>query len=165
MFIVFVFTTNLILSTRRHFFSIVFILRNWAHETDHWTRRQRYARYICLWRQQSREEILVLFGTTLFQIADCVSVPIFCHFVDHLWMLFENSSFKNLWRINCLGWNFVQCGRIHFTLSKIMNKLGFTTNRVFISLVGPCEAAKSKLFHHWLQIGIFPSKFDKVYFF
>ena len=30
---------------------------------------------------------------------------------------------QNLWRINCLGWNFVQCGRIHFTRTKIMNKL------------------------------------------
>ena len=45
---------------------------------------------------QSREEILVLFGTNLFQIADCFSVPTFCHFVDQLWLLLENSPFKNL---------------------------------------------------------------------
>ena len=38
-------------------------------------------------------------------------------------MLLENSSFKNLWQSNCLGWNFVQCGRIHFTVTKIMNKV------------------------------------------
>ena len=48
-----------------------------------------------------------LFGTNLFQIVDCVSVPNFCHFVDHLRLLLENSPFKNLWRMNCLGWNFV----------------------------------------------------------
>ena len=36
------------------------------------------------------------FGTNVFQIADCVSDPTFCHFVDHLWLLLENSPFKNL---------------------------------------------------------------------
>ena len=36
------------------------------------------------------------FGTNLFQIADCVSVPTFCYFVDHLWMLLKNSPLKNL---------------------------------------------------------------------
>ena len=45
--------------------------------------------------QQSRKEILVLFGTNLFQIADCVSVSTFCLFVDQLWLLLENSPFKN----------------------------------------------------------------------
>ena len=44
----------------------------------------------------------------------------------------ENSPFKNLWRINCLGWTFVHCSRIHFTLAKIMKKLFPTKNRVFI---------------------------------
>ena len=37
-----------------------------------------------------------LFGTNLFQIPDCVPVPTFCHFVDRLWLLLENSPFKNL---------------------------------------------------------------------
>ena len=55
-----------------------------------------------------------LFGTNLFLISDCVSVSTFCLFVDNLWLLLENSPFRNLWRINCLGWNFVQCSRIHF---------------------------------------------------
>ena len=35
-------------------------------------------------------------GTNLFQIVDCVSVPTFCHFVGHLWLLLKNSPFKNL---------------------------------------------------------------------
>ena len=48
-------------------------------------------------------KILGMFGTNLFQVADCVSVPTFCHFVDGLWLLLENSPFKNLWRINCFG--------------------------------------------------------------
>ena len=30
------------------------------------------------------------------------------------------------------GWNFVQCGKIHFTFSKIMNKLISSKNRVFV---------------------------------
>ena len=46
--------------------------------------------------------------------------PKFCQFVDHLCLLFENSPLRNLWRINCLDWNFVQCSRILFTCTKIM---------------------------------------------
>ena len=106
-----------------------------------------------------------LFGTNLFQIANCVSVPTFCHFIDHLWLFMENSPFKNLWRINSLGWNFVQTGRIHFTFTKFMNKLISTKNRVFISLVGTFEAGKSQLIYNWLKIGTFQPKFDKNYFF
>ena len=67
--------------------------------------------------------------------------------------------------MNCLGWNFVQCGRIHFTLAKIMNKLVSTKNRVFISLVGPSETGKSQLIYNWLKIGTFQPKFDKIYYF
>ena len=37
-----------------------------------------------------------LFGTNLFQIFNCVSVPTFCHFVYHLWLLLENSLFQKL---------------------------------------------------------------------
>ena len=48
-----------------------------------------------------------------------------------------------------------------------MNKLTFTKNRVFISLVGPSETGKSqlKLIYNWLKNGIFQPKFDKIYFF
>ena len=80
-------------------------------------------------------------------------------------MLFGISPLKNLRRINCLGWNFVQCGRIYFTLTKILNKLISTKNRVFISLVGPSETGKSQLIYNWLKIGTFQPKFDKIYFF
>ena len=106
-----------------------------------------------------------MFGTNLFQIADCVSVLTFCHFVDHLWMLLENSPFKNLWRIDCLGWKLVKCGWIHFTLTKIMKEVISRKNRVLISIVGPSETGKSQLFDNWLKIGTFKSKFDKIYFF
>ena len=106
-----------------------------------------------------------MFGTNLFQIANFVSVPAFCHFVDHLWFLLENSSFENMWRIKYLGWNFVQCGRIHFVLAKIMNKLISTKNRVFFSLVGPPETGKSQLIYNWLKIGTFQTNSDKIYFF
>ena len=106
-----------------------------------------------------------LFGTNLFQINDCVSVPTFFHFVDHLWLPLQTSPFKNLWRINCLGWNFLQCGRIPFTLTKIMNKLISTKNGVFNSFVGPSEIAKPQLIYNWLKIGTFQPKFEKIYFF
>ena len=46
-----------------------------------------------------------------------------------------------------------------------MNKLLFTKNRVFISLVGPSETGKSQLIYDWLKIGTFQPKFDKIYFF
>ena len=59
----------------------------------------------------------------------------------------------------------MQYGRIHFTLTKIMNKLISTKNRVFISLVGPSETGKSQLIYNWLKIGTFQPKFDKIYFF
>ena len=59
----------------------------------------------------------------------------------------------------------MQRGRIHFTLTKTMNKLISTKNRVFFSLVGPSETGKLQLFHNWLKIGTFQPKFDKIYFF
>ena len=46
-----------------------------------------------------------------------------------------------------------------------MNKLVFTKNRVFISLVGPSETGKSQLIYNWLKIGTFQPKFDMIYFF
>ena len=106
-----------------------------------------------------------LFGTNLFQIADCVFAPTFSYFVDHLWMLSENSPLKNLWRITCLGWNILQWGRIQFTLTKATYKLISTKNRDFISLFGPSETGKSQLVYNWLKIGTFQPKYDKIYFF
>ena len=86
-------------------------------------------------------------------------------FVDHLWLLLKNSTFKNLWQINCLRWNFVQCVRIHFTITKIMNKLISTKNWVFISLVGPSETEKKQPIYNWIKIATFQPKFDTIYFF
>ena len=97
--------------------------------------------------------------------SDCVSVPTLCLFVDHLWLLLENSSFKNFSRTNCLGWNCVRCSKIHFTFTKIMNKVISTKSRVFTSLVGPSKTGKSQLIYKWLKIGILQPKFDKIYFF
>ena len=59
----------------------------------------------------------------------------------------------------------MQCGRIHFTPTKAMNKLISTKNRVFISLVGHSETGKSQLIYNWLKIGTFQPKFDRIYFF
>ena len=58
----------------------------------------------------------------------------------------------------------MQCGRIHFTFTKIMNKLNSTKNRVFISLVVPSETGKLHRIYNWLKIGTFQPKFDKTYF-
>ena len=46
-----------------------------------------------------------------------------------------------------------------------MNKLIFSKNRNFISLVGPNDSGKTYLIHEWLKIGTFEPKFDKIYFF
>ena len=46
-----------------------------------------------------------------------------------------------------------------------MNKITFTKNRVFISLVGPSETGNSQPIYNWLKIGTFQPKFDKIYFF
>ena len=53
----------------------------------------------------------------------------------------------------------------HFTLAKIMNRLIYTKNRVFISLVGPSETGKSQLIYNWLKNGTFQPKFDKKFFY
>ena len=39
---------------------------------------------------------MVLFGTNLFQIANSVSVPTFCHFVDNLWLLLQKIHFSKI---------------------------------------------------------------------
>ena len=59
----------------------------------------------------------------------------------------------------------MQCGRIHFTFTKNMNKLLSTKNRVFISLVGPSETGKPQLIYIWLKLGKFLPKIDMIYFF
>ena len=64
-----------------------------------------------------------------------------------------------------MGWNFVQCGRIHFIPTMILNKSISTKNRAFISLVGPSETEKSQLIYNWLRIGTFQPKFGKIHFF
>ena len=59
----------------------------------------------------------------------------------------------------------MQCGRIHFTLTKIVNKLISTKNRVFVSFVGPSETGKPQPIYNRLKIGTFQPKFDNVYIF
>ena len=46
-----------------------------------------------------------------------------------------------------------------------MNKLISTKYRVFISLVGPSETAKSQLIYNCFKIGTFQPNFGKIYFF
>ena len=57
------------------------------------------------------------------------------------------------------------CTRIHFTFTKVMNKLMSTKNRNFKSLVRPSDSGKTYLIHEWLKAGTFEPKFDKTYFF
>ena len=53
---------------------------------------------------------------------------------------------------------------VHFTCTKVINKIIFTKNRVFVSLVGPSEAGKTQYIYNWLRIGNFQPKFNKNYF-
>ena len=46
-----------------------------------------------------------------------------------------------------------------------MNKLIFTKNRVFKSLVGPSETGKSQLIYNWLRDRTFQPKLEKIHFF
>ena len=104
--------------------------------------------------------------TNLFQIADGVSVPTFCFFLLIIFGCFWKIHLSKTCDESTVWVEFFfQCGRIHFTLTKIMNKVISTKNRVFISLVGPSETGKSQLIYNWLKIGIFQPKFDKIYFF
>ena len=57
------------------------------------------------------------------------------------------------------------CRKIYFTLTKFMNKLISTKNRIFVSLVGPSDSGGTYLIHEWLIVGTFRTKFDKIYFF
>ena len=94
-------------------------------------------------------------------------------FLSQLFVIFL-IIFGCFWRIHLSKtcdestvWVGILCSacRIHFTLTKIMNKLISTKNRVFISLVGPSETGKSQLIYNWLRIGSFQPKLDKIYFF
>ena len=50
-------------------------------------------------------------------------------------------------------------------LPKTMNKLISTKIRVFNSLVGPSESAKSQVIYNWFKNGTFQPKLDKIYSF
>ena len=91
--------------------------------------------------------------------------PNFLSFFRSSLVAYRDFNFKNLWRINCLGWKIVQCGRFHFTHTKIMTKLISSKKRVFISLVGPSETEKLQLIYNCLKIGTFQPQFDKILFF
>ena len=59
----------------------------------------------------------------------------------------------------------MQCSRMLFVFTKVMNKLISTKNRIFISLVEPIDSGKRYLIHEWLKVGTFQHEFDKNYFF
>ena len=80
-------------------------------------------------------------------------------------MLLEKSSFKILWRLNCLDGNSAQCSRINFTPTKTMNKLISTRNCAFISLIGPSETGMSHFIYNWLKTWNIPTKVWQNFFF
>ena len=59
----------------------------------------------------------------------------------------------------------MQCGRIQFTLAKIMNNLISTKNRSLFQWLVHQKLKKLQLNYNWLKIGTFQAKFDKIYFF
>ena len=95
----------------------------------------------------------------------CFCPNFFCNTLDYLRLLLAYTFGQVLSRIYSLGTNLVQCSRIHFTFTKVMNKLISTKNRIFISLLGPSGSGKTYLIHEWLKVGTFQPKFDKIYFF
>ena len=88
----------------------------------------------------------------------------FCNTLDYLRLLLLYTFSPDLWRMYTLGRNLVQCSRIHFTFTKVMNTLISTKNRIYIFLVGPSVSGKTYLVHEWLKFGTFQTKFDNIYF-
>ena len=116
-------------------------------------------------RQQSKEEILGLFGTNLFQIADCVSVPTFCHFFSSSLVAFGEFTFQKLVTNQLFGLEVCAVRQDIFYPRQVNEQSNFYKSRVFISLVGPSETGKSEPLYNWLKIGTFQPKFVKIYFF
>ena len=101
----------------------------------------------CLGQTCSRS--LIVFLSQLFVIL-LISLVAFGEFI-----------FQKLVTNQLFGLKFCVVRQGTFYLTKIMNKLISTKNRVFISLVGPSETGKSQLIYNWLKIGTFQPKFDK----
>ena len=91
-----------------------------------------------------------------------VFFPNFCHFVDYLWLLLENSSFTNLWQFNCSRWETFVIELDKLYTDQIYEIVFFEQTCVFLYLVIPSwtKNEKSQL---WLKIGTFRTKFG--YFF
>ena len=84
--------------------------------------------------------------------------PNFCYLVDYLLLLLENIPFQKMWRNY---WSIEisdLCSRIHFTLTKSMNRSIFLKNRVFSSLVGSFETGKLQIIYNWIKLGTFQPK-------
>ena len=109
-------------------------LRIWAYK-GRWLIKKIILSYVKLSFDDNNQEkkSCAFFGTNLFQIFNCIFVPTFFEFVDYLWLPLENLYFRNLWRNHRLGGKSVQCSRMHFFLTKTMNKLIFyKTLRLYI---------------------------------
>ena len=106
-----------------------------------------------------------MFPTNLFYIFNCVFVPTFDNTLEYLRLLLAFAFGQHWKRICSLGKILLQCSRIRFIFTKIMNKLISTKNRIVITLVGPSDSGKTYLFHEWLKVGAFQPKLDKIYFF
>ena len=107
---------------------------------------------------------MVLFETILFWVFNCVFILIFWNTLDYVPLLLAHTFVQDLSRIYGMGRKLVQCSRIHFTFTKVMNKLISSKNRIFISLVGPSASGKTYLIHEWLNFGLFQHKFSKTCF-
>lgn len=64
-----------------------------------------------------------------------------------------------------LGFTFIECSWLHITKSKIMNKVIFTDDRVFMPIVGPSGCGKTQLIFEMLQNNTFQPAFERIYFF
>ena len=64
-------------------------------QEDNFVPRQNF-----LWRQQSREKIVDLFRTNLFEISHRLFAPTYSSFVDQVSLLSEKASLISVWWIN-----------------------------------------------------------------
>ena len=75
---------------------------------------------------------------------------IFPDIVENLFLILENSIFKNLWQIKCYGG--ILCTATGYTLLSFSLATTISTNhRVFVSLVGQSETRKRPLIYFWLE--------------
>ena len=114
-----------------------------------------FSRQNCPWRQQSRKENRCLDWDKPVQYLRFSSCANFLSFCWSTLVAFGEFIFPKILTNHFLGWRFVYCSRINFTIIKSMKDLISTNNRNFISLASPSETVKLQAFYERLQFDLF----------